>query len=357
MATLSRADIATVLNLLFADEIYEQSRRDIVALHFLEVKDDANATCTWRVKFDARTAGGPYAEGADMADGDFDANSRVQASLNWAQYRKGAKVSGLAQAISQANGATAMNGDVFMEEIRDAVDALALELGGDLYGGNPAASPVELAGADLATDGTAGTFAGIASGTYGDWIAIEDTTTEAALSKQVIREKLLIPVKQAGGYRPDVVTVADDIWENVVALADEGVGDVKEITVNGQTVNIIAMTGCTGVYIDGVPFINDRHATAGTMYAWNFRFVHVKQVPAIPRSAANPARLVANIKALTGVDITVEDVEARLRKMNGRLQPVIEILAQTGDAYKAMVKWYGQIAWAKRNAFGKLTVT
>ncbi len=357
MATLGRADIAAALNLIYADRIYDQFRRDIVVPHFMEVKDDSNNTCTWRVKFDARTAGGAYAEGADMGDGDYDSHDRVQGQLSWANYRKGAKVSGLAQAISQANGQGNFNGDVFMEEIDDAIDALAVDFSSDCYGGNPGASPVELAGAALAIDGSSGTFAGIATSSYPDWVSVEDTTTSAALTKDVIRTKLLGPVKRACGYRPEVCTVADDLWDQVVALADEGAADVKEIRVNGEMMDVMAITGATAVMIDGVPFINDRHATSGTIYAWNFRFVHIKRIPGTPRSAANPAKLVEAVRALTGKDVPIDQIQARLRKMSGRLQPTVEILAQTGDAYKAQVKVYAQLAWLRRDAFGKLTVS
>lgn len=354
MAVLTRADVAGVLNLTFGDTMYDQFRRDVTLPHFLDVKPSGNTICTWKTKFDTRTAGGAYNEGADMAAGDYDAYTRVPASLNWSEYRTGAQVSGLAQAVNAANGGGLYGGDLFMAEVADAIDELAVIYSAALYSGNPGASPVELAGAALAVDGSAGTFATIATATYPDWVSTEASIAGALLSKKTIRENLLSPIKFASGHRPLFVTVPDDLWDQIKSLADEGATDIKEIQYNGEMLDIMAITGTTGVSIDGVPFINDRHATSGTMYAFNPRFMHIEQVPSAINS---PARLVQNVKALTGVDVTIQEVEARLRRMAGRLQPTVEILAQTGDAYKAQVKVYSQVAWTRRDAHGKLTVT
>lgn len=359
MATMSLSAFSAVLNLLFMDSTVDQFRRDSFLLNVLEAKPDTNAVCTWSVKMDARSAGGAYAEGADMGDSDFDSHVKVPATLNWAGYHAGSKISGRAMRVSAANGAASVNGNVFREDISDAIDKVAMDLSADLYAGNPAASPVELAGAALAIDDNTGvSFAGISPGTYGDWVATEDTTTAAALTKQVIREKLLTPVKQASGYRPEFVTVPDDLWDQVMALADEGAHDVKEIRINGQMVDVVAITGVTAVFIDGVPFVNDRHCTSGTMYAWNTRFVHLRYIPATAPSALNPAQLQEKIKDLTGKDVPIDEIEQRLRTARRRLMPEIDILAKDGDNHKAEVRiGEVQVRWEKRNAFGKLTVT
>lgn len=358
MATLALAGVSAVMNTTYMDRLEAQFRRDVFLLNVLTKKADKNANCTWSVKFDGRSASGAYTEGADMADGDYDSHIREAGVLAWAGYRAGAKISGRAARISAANGSSAINGPLLMEELGDAIDEVANDLGTHLYSGNPAASPTELGGAALAIDGTAGTFAGLASGTYGDWIAVEDTTTAAALTKHVIRTKLLTPVKQACGYRPQFVTVPDDLWDAVKALADEGAQDVKEISVNGTMIDVLAITGVTGVIIDGVPFVNDRHCTAGVMYAWNTRFVELRYIPALTPGTMNPSQLAQNIKALTGKDVPLSEIQQRLRAASQTLFPAIDILAKTGDSHKAMVTiGEVQLAWRRRNAFGKLAVT
>lgn len=356
MATLNRADLSDAMSLIYQDNLVDQFRRDIVLLNLLKVVPGRNDSCVWPVKFEGRTAGGAYAEGADMADQDFDSHTRVQGMLPWAQYRKGAKVSGLAQAVVGAGG-YAYSGDVIDEELVDATDALAVEIGADLYAGNPGASPPELAGAALAIDGSAGTFAGIDSTTHGDWLAGEDTAVLADLTPAVIRTKLFRPVKDATGMDPEFVTVPGAIMDALKEVLGEKAETIQQVRTNARGgVDIFAATGARAVSIDGVPFIEDRHCTAGTMYAWHSRFVEIRQVPAV-KNRRDPNRIVAAIRQLTGVDMDVSEVEARLRAGSGVLTPAIEFLAQTGDATKAMVKVYAQLAWKRRNAFAKLTVT
>ena len=356
MATLSLSAISVAMSLILSGTLTDQFRRDVPLLHLLDVETDGNAALTWNPKFEARSAGGAYAEGADMADSDFDSHTRVKATLNWAEYRAGAKVSGLAQSTSAAGNY--IGGDVFTEELIDAIDKVALDLGTDLYAGDPTASPVELAGAAVAIDGSAGTFAGLATATYGDWVAGEDSIASADLSFENLRTKLHRPVKDATGRDPDFVTCPGAVWDQVKGLFDDKAEVVNEIRVNGRMLDIRQAFGGKAIEIDGVPYIEDRLATASTLYAWQPRFVKLVQVPA-RKPGVDPTQVVAAIKMLTGLDVNVTDVEARLRQMQqgGALVPFVEMLAQTGDAYKCMVKVYCQVKWRRRNAFAKLVLT
>ena len=62
------------------------------------VEQGSGKACFWTAKFTGRTDAVGFVEGADMIAGDFDAEVREDATLSWAQYRKGAQVSGLANA-------------------------------------------------------------------------------------------------------------------------------------------------------------------------------------------------------------------------------------------------------------------
>jgi hypothetical protein len=352
MATLSRAAIAAVLSLVFQDSMQDQFRRDVVLGNLLEVEDGKNENCTWTAKFDGRTAGGAYTEGADMADGDYDSHNRVRASLNWAEYRTGAKVSGLAQAVGSASGL----GDTIGDELVDAVDELALLLGAAMYAGDPTATPMELAGLAAAVDATAGTFAGLATATYADWVGSEQSLATASLSVKNLREKLFRPVKNATGMDPDVALCAGAVFDLIKDLLGEKAETVQEISTARGRLDLTQIAGARAMIIDGVPFLEDRHCTANTIYGIHTRYLKIRQVPAA-KSRLDPTMLVGAMKALIGVDIDVTDIEARLRARKGRLTPTIEVLAQTGDAYKFMVKWYGQLVIKRRNAHGKLTLT
>jgi len=339
------------MSLVYQDRMVDQFRRDVVLLNLLEVKPGRNDTCTWPVKVAARTAGGPYTEGADLGANDIDSHDRLTGSLSWAQYRKGARVSGLALALAAASGSD----DPMIEEIMDALDELALDIGADAYAGNHAATPPELAGAALAIDDSDDNFAGIDTGVHTEWLAGEDTLATASLSISNLRTKLHRPVRDAIGMDPEFVTCRGSVIDTLKDLFGEKADTIQEVRTNARgTVDIHAATGARAISIDGVPYIEDRHCTSGTLYAWHSKFVHIKQVPAKMPSVAQVA---SAMKMLTGVDVEVSDVEARLRSGAGKLVPTIEFLAQNGDAYTAQVKAYLQFCWQRRQAFSKLALT
>lgn len=360
MATVSLAAFSAALSLIFMDRTTVQFRRDVVLPNLLAVKRDRNKTCTWNVKFDGRSAGGAYAEGADMADGDYDAHTRATASLNWAQYRKGAKVSGLAQAVAAASGGSGAGdvSDIFLTEVEDAVHDLANDVSSHSYAGDPTASPTQLAGAAVAIDGTAGTFAGLASATYSDWLSAENTLATAQLSEEKLRTLLHRPVRDATGHDPDFVTCNGTLFDRVRGLASER-SDAVTTMVRGANgmVDIEKMMGARAVRVDGVPYIEDRHATASTFYAWSARHVEYRQVPAA-NSSVSPNEVQQAVFNLTGVQVPLNEVEQGLRTMfgGGQIVPFIKLLGATGDSMKAMVHVYAQLAWKSRNGFAKLAL-
>lgn len=364
MATLTRADISAAFTMLIAGPLAVQFRRDSVLLNLLTVRSGAGSVLDWSPKFEGRTAGGAYAEGADMADADYDSDTKKKAVLNWASYRTGAKISGMALSVAASGGQDEMG-----EELRDAIDVLAMHLATDLYGGDPDAAPTQLAGAAIAIDSDTGvSFAGLDPTTYPEWIGNEDSLDASQLSVSKLRTQLFRPIKDASGRHPDFVTCEGALYDLVVDLAGERAETIQEIRVARGVINIHAAMGARAVSIDGVPFVEDRHATAGTFYGWSSRDVEIQQLPAatprIPQagqqaSGPNPARVAEAIKMLTGVTIEVPEVEARLRALRrgGALVPTVEFLAQIGDAYPAMVKAYTQLKWRRRNSHGKLVVT
>lgn len=356
MATTNLSAISAALSLIFNDPITDQFRRDCPILAMLPIKAGSGKNLAWSVKLQARNTAGAYSEGADMEDGDFSNHNRVGATLNWGQYREGVKISGLSQAAAASlpGSHNAGEASLWNEEMGDAIDALAASLAGDVYGGDPAASPTELAGAAIAVDSDTGvTFAGINPATYGDWVGNEDTIALSAISVENLRTKLHRPIKDATGRNPDVVTVPGNVFDKIVGLADSQTTDV--IRVVGNEIRV-ADLGARAVFIDGVPYIEDRHCTANTAYAWSMRHVTLEQLPAAMPSARE---VQVALKNLTGVEVPMADVENGLRQLRepGVLTPTVEMLGQTGDSYKAQIKVYAQMKWRRRNAFGKLVFT
>ena len=360
MATLSRADISAAMSLILRDRMVDQFRRDAVLLNLVEVQQGQNDTLSWNPKFTGRSAGGAYAEGADMSDSDFDAHKRAKATLNWAEYRDGAKVSGLAMAIADRGyaGADMMGGDLFDEELVDAIDKCALDVATHLYSGDATASPVQIAGAAAAVDSTAGTYAGLATATYPEWLATKNSAALASLSFDMIRTKLIRPVKDATGRNPDFITTTGTIFDQVKKLFDDQADVVNEVVVRGQMINIKKAAGAEAVMLDGVPIIEDRHCTSGNMYAFTADHLKLVQLPAKRPSRLGMQGIVDAIKALTGNDVSITDVEQALRQgAGGAVVPTIEWLAQTGDAYKAQVKVYLQAKWRTRNGHARLILS
>lgn len=360
MATLSLSGISAALNLIFGEGMTAQMRRDVVALNLLEVVPGGNDTCTFRAKFDGRSAGGAFSEGADMEDSDFDSDVRLAGSLNWAQYRTGAKVSGLARSVDMANGGTgtAMGG-ILTDELRDAVDVLAVKIGTHVYSGNHAASPPQLAGAALAIDSSDDNFAGIDTGVYTSWNSAENSIASEDLSISNIRAELFRPIRDNCGREPEFCTTTGAIIDQIKDLIGERADVVNEVFVRARgKVEIRAITGSRVVVVDGVPFIEDRHCTANTIYGWHSDYVKLAQIPDADAMAPLP-EVQAAVKALTGVEIPLDllEQELKMRAQGRRLMPTIVALDRTGDSVKFMVKAYCQLKWLRRNAFGKLVLT
>lgn len=365
MATVSVSTFSAVLNIIFADTLANQFNNSYPVLNLFDVENGANSVCLWPVKFRTRTAGGVYAEGADMSSGDYDSNTPLQASHAYAQYRKGARVSGLAQAVSAQSGGLALNIDVVQNEIADAVDSLFLDLSTHLYSGNVGASPVQLAGLAAAIDSsTAAPYAGIDPATYTDWKSAEATIAAASLNIANIRTYLLNPVQDAAGPNPDMVLCDRVFYDKVKVLADQS-GDAPMMMIGGQR-RLLRDLGVNAVTVDGVPFIYDRFCTSNTAYAITRKDVKIVQVPdATQLYTSDPARAAANARIIAGhvadmlantMQVSEAEIAQMLMAQSGRLQPAMVEIAKAGDADNFMVKIYAQMKYKKRNSHAKLVL-
>lgn len=357
MANLS--DLSSIMSVAHQDDVMKQFTNEAVLANLIPIEDGAGANCAWDVKLDGRTAGGPYAEGAAKSDGDFDTHTRIDAVLSWAQYRKGAKVTGLAQAAAGSIGGTnlyAGNPDAFVEELLDAAEELAVELAADLYAGNPAASPTELAGAAVAIAAGSSAFAGIDPDDHPAWVSGVNSVAVGDLTFSALRTKLFRPVKNATRRLPDFCTVDGATFDILLDKFEASAETISEIRTYGRgVVALERLAGARAISLDGVPFVEDPHCTASYIYAWNSAMVRIRQLP--PKGITmDPARMVRTFAEL-GVPVTESDIVARLAERRGRIAPVIDLMGKSGDSDEAYIKWYGQIVWRRRNAFAKLQIT
>ena len=357
MATVDLSALSGVMNLTFSESLAVQLRRDVLLPNLIAAKVPApvNSTVSWGAKFTNRSAGGAYAEGADMADADFDSHTKVPASLPWVQYRKGAKISGLAEAISRQNGSSAFNLGEFREQLDEAVDDLAKDISAHSWTGNVAASPPQLAGLSTSV-ASSGTYANINSATYSEWASAQNTGLLVDVDAKYLREKLHRPLKDNCGIAPTFVLCDGTTWDLVGdSLTDNQRQLVETVrTLSGESINIID-AGYRAFMIDGVAYIEDKDAPANTLFAFARDAIHYEHVPAV--GPAQAGEIITMMKDLSGVTLQEDEVVAMIRQMGGRLTPTIKMLGATGDSFKAMVKVYAQIVVKYRNRCAKLTLS
>lgn len=354
MAVMGLSDISSVLNLIFGAAITEQFRRDTILPNILPVKQEANGTCLWDVKIAARTTAGPRAQGADASGSDYSSDTKVQASLTWAHYEAFASITGTADRIAKANG-RAGGQDILGQELQDAADELSVKISQHCYSGNVGNSPVEVEGLARAVDST-GTYAGLAQGTYADWASGENTHALASISKDAIRTKLLRPFKDNTGKRPPLVLCPGNVYDAVVGLFEESARIFVTTVQTPMGPVDIGKMGFQGVMLDGVPFLEDRHCTANTMYAIDPAYTELVQVPPAWTSM-DPGQLQGLLKMLTGKEVAVDEIKAAMKAATSRLSAQVNALAKTGDSTKLQLVLDLQLRVRRRNAAAKLAFT
>lgn len=364
MAALVLADIVAAFNLLYMDDMADVIRRDSVLLSLLSVQEDRNQSCVWTVKASARNTA-KVSTGADVVSGDFSQHERLQASLAWARYEGYAAVDGLAQALAAANApgriGVTLDPDVLREEVMDAVDEVAMLLSAHSYTGNPSSN--QISGVDTMAAGN--TYAGIdktALATPTDWEASVQTAAAAALDFDVLRTKLIRPFKDATGRLPEFITCDGPTFDKIGLLFGSDRRWVDTVTTaSAGTVNLKLAGGFNALEFDGVPIIEDRHATANKLYAWDSRSSSFRQIPNMQSAMVPSDRVQAAMKALTGSGFPSDAVDRivaeRVKSATGRLQPSIHPLAKLGDSERMMVKVYLQLRHKNRKAHSQLTLT
>ena len=356
MAQLGLSGVTPALNLVLMDEIAKQYRRDSVLLNILRSKRDRNSALTFAIKTDSNSAGAAYAPGADMSSGEYSSEGRVQATFGWANYRIGINVADETLDIVAASGG-AEGVDLLTVEVMDATAKLSQVVGAALYTGDPTAtSPYELAGAAAMID-TSGIVGGIdrSSNTY--WRGNEDTVATADFSISSLRTKLFRPVKNSTGRDPDFVTAPGAMIDLLKDRLEDKADTVSQVSIRGDLIDLTKAAGSRAVIVDGVPFIEDRHATASTFYAWSQDYIDLRYIPPAP-ATDTPADLARYVSSITGLRVSDNDIAARLKAQASEMRPILAHVGKTGTSEKLIVRTGNiQVAWLRPNAFSKLAIT
>lgn len=360
MATLSLSDISDALSQTFRNQITNQINLLAIGLNLVPTVKGAGQNAAWTAKLTGRTDAEGYVEGADMADADFDSEAREDAILNWAQYRKGAKLSGLSQAAANSNvqpGSLLTEGksDLFGDEISDGIERCALGMGRDFYSG-VGSTQFPLIGLETAIAAT-GTYASINQGVFSEWGSTVQNIATANLSFSTLRA-FLTAIYVASGRRPDLLLTSPTTFDQIGDLFGDNRRWMDEITLSdgrGGRRTIKLAGGYRMLEFDGIGIAQDTLCTANAIYGLNTNHVQLKQLPSY-KSPMTLERFLAIMETITGERLPISDM-GEMEAAPGQLQPYVEMLGKLGDSDRAQIKCYAQLCIDRRNAHGRLNLT
>lgn len=369
MAATTLSDVSAALSLMLRPKITNQINNVAVLPYLLPIVKGEGKSLNWTAKFSGATDAVASAEGAARSSSDADDEIPVLASLNWATYDKTSSVTDLAQAAAGSNfnpeSIQAIGKDLLLGLVTDQTARIAKGIARDMYAGNPGASPVQLAGSALAID-SSGTFAGIDPTTYTEWAAVENTAALASISFALIQD-FLTDIYDACGYLPEFITCPSAVFNAVKGLyVDYEAHAVREISLSsgggarGDEPRVVKLSaGMRAVEVDQVPFVLDRHATAGTMYAYHTDYVRIHQLDPMQSILDGGAEAINDLfSRLAGrvIQLPRAQVEGMMARNTG-LRPHIKLLGDRGLSKEAVTAVFAQVEWKRRNAFGKFTWT
>lgn len=368
MASTVLADVSAALSLVFRESLKTQVNSVVVLPYLLPVLPGSGKSLDWTAEFTGATDAVASAEGAALDSSDADAEAEVPANLPWAQYTKVSSVTDLAQAAAGSNfnpqSIGAVGADLLLGRVWKQVRRMARGIAADLYGGNPGASPIEIAGAALAIDST-GTFATIDPSTYTEWVAHEGTSTLASISFDQLSQ-FFTSIYANSGLMPEFCTCGVTVWNAIKALyTNYEAHVVREVQTsrgggsNGELPRVIKLlSGMRAIEHDQIPIVLDPFATAGTLYAWNTQYVTIRELEFdAVRSvlAQGPAGVQAVFRRLANnpeLILPRQAVEGMMARSPG-ITPFVKVLGTRGMSEEAVVGWFGQTEWGRRNSLGK----
>lgn len=372
MAATLLSDVSAALSLMFRDPLQTQINSVAVLPFLLPILSGGGKSLDGTAEFSGATDAVATVENASLSNVDADDEDEVPYSLQWAQYTKVSSVTDLSQAATASNfnpaSVAAMGNDLLLGKTFRQTRRLTKGLSRDLYAGNPAASPPQLAGADLAID-SSGTFAGINPVTYTEWAAHENTGLLSGMTLDTIRTFFTDIYLNCGWY-PEFCTAGATVFNAIRALYSnfESQG-VREIEVargggaNGELPRIVKlMAGHRTVEVDQVPIILDKDATGTTLYAWNTNFVAIRQLEfqavqsVLARGPAGVQDLFRRLSGNRLMTLPRKSVEGMIGRGEG-LRPFIKLLGDRGMTSEAVIGFFAQVEYTRRNAFGKYIFT
>lgn len=328
--TITMLDLSTIvgnLNTKFAPLIADQLNQHAPTLGVIPKRIGDGKGIFFDAKLVRDSNVVSYASGADVGNIAFD--TEKPASLYRKRYMAPFVVAGDALAVAALSGPEAYV-NLLAKQIQDATRNLGIKLGAHLFGDGTGNSSLDLDGFGAAI-ANSGTYAGLSRTTYSTWQAnvLANGGTLRNLSVDLIRtaEKQIF---DACGEMFNAVVMGTALYQ-----AYESSFDTARRYVNPGSFDRLD-AGVSQLSYKGVPVIRDVNCTANTVYLLNTNHMYL--------DTAAPVAMADNIMLTKGNEpiVTADG--------NTGLQVAIDLLGQTGDAYKGFVKVYTNLVVERPNS-------
>lgn len=318
--------VATNLNTILRPQIADQLNQHAPTLGAIPKRMGAGKGIYWNVKLVRATNASSYASGADITATGLD--TEKAAVLSWKRVGAPFVVAGDAIAAAASSGPEAYV-NLLGKSVRDAVRNLGISLGSQLFGDGTGNSSQDLDGLAAAVLNT-GTYAGIDRGTYTNFQGnvLANSGSLRSLSVGLLRDADQA-IFTASGEMFNLIVMGPALYAKYESLFDTA------RRYNNPDVYSRADAGVAQLAYKGVPVIRDTHCPANTVYLLNTNHLAFEQLPVVPTA--------------DGVPLTVGSEPVVTADGNTGISVAIDMLGQTGDAYKGFVKVYGNVVLERPN--------
>lgn len=328
MATTQNLSAVTAaLAQAYPDRIRRQINRASVLLSILPITVGSGKNVAWDVEASG-AIGENFSDGADVAN--YGSDDLAAAVLSWGLYRGNFTVTNLAAASAGSSQSPNDAKDLMSRNMVNSMSRVASVINAACYSGT--GTGTTMAGFAIAID-SAGTYATIDRSTSTWWQSYEIDAGAALVSFDAIRTDLAA-IYTNSGFRPDVGLCAPATLNKLKGLFDPNRTYGKDVS-TARGVTTLANNSDV-VMIDGCAFIEDKDATAASIFYLNSNEIEVQVLPQA-MNFANP--LGAADDGFNKLMLAFHAYE----------------LGRTGSARKASVEAQLQLKVNRCNAFGKRT--
>jgi hypothetical protein len=325
----------------YAGDVKRQINRRSVLLSILPIVPGEGKNVAWVPEADGAFAEF-YTESAAVTT--YGSDALASAILPWSQIRANFAVTGLAQATSASSRTPVGLLDLWARNMINSASKLATTLNVALYNGAGAPSIV---GLDAAIGSVSNTYATIDRSVGGNayWRPyVVDPGVLTALTFDQIRADLGAIYAQCG-MRSDLAMVSTPVLNKMASLFDPLKQYMFQVTplnfskdLRTQRGNFTMEGGVGQMMVDGCLFIEDKDATANSIFYMNSEHVKIEYLPFI-NSGMGRADEITDMSANDGVELLPLGLQ-------------VEMLAKTADVDSAFMKAYVQLKVERPNSCG-----